>query len=176
MTLPTIHFRDATAADAATLAAFSSLMFSETFGHLYAEEDLNDYLTSKCSVEVFNAALAAGDHVILAYDGNELIGFCKIGNVELPVAHPPADAQEIHRIYLRRKYHGKGLGQELLKRALESKRLKDASLVYLGVWEENDRAKHFYFRNEFLPVGRYLYPVGKQRDNEMILARVQHIH
>ena len=171
-----IHFRDATAADAATLAAFSSLTFNETFGHLYSEEDLNDHLQSKCSIEVFNKALAAGDYVILAYDGDELIGFCKIGNVELPVAHPPTGAQEIHRIYLRRKYHGTGLGQELLKRALESKRLKDASLVYLGVWEENDRAKQFYFRNGFLPVGRYLYPVGKQVDNEMILARVQALH
>lgn len=171
-----IRFRDATPADASLLASFSASTFNETFGHLYKDDDLSSHLQEKCSVEAFNASFEHGDNVILAYDGDELIGYCKIGEVGLPVPHPPGGAQEIHRIYVRRKYHGSGLGQELLRRALETKRLKEASLVYLGVWEENARAKQFYYKNGFMPVGRYFYPVGSQVDNEMILARVQALH
>ena len=169
----TIRFREATSADAGMLASFAATTFSETFGHLYKEADLSSHLKDKCSLESFAEAFEMGDLMILAYDGDELVGFCKIGDVGLPVPHPPASAQEIHRIYVRRKYHGSGLGQELLKRALATKRLKEASLVYLGVWEENDRAKQFYYKNGFMPVGRYLYNVGQQVDNEMILARLQ---
>jgi ribosomal protein S18 acetylase RimI-like enzyme len=171
-----IRFRDATSADAVQLASFAASTFNETFGHLYKEEDLSSHLEEKCSVDSFATSFEHGDNVILAYDGDELVGYCKIGDVGLPVAHPPTSSQEIHRIYVRRKYQGSGLGQELLKRALATKRLQDASLVYLGVWEENDRAKQFYYKNGFLPVGRYLYPVGQQVDNEMILARVQALH
>ncbi len=176
MTSKKILFREATPADAVQLAGFAASMFNETFGHLYKAADLESHLKEKCSVESFVEAFVEGDLMILAYDGDELIGYCKIGDVGLPVPHPPGGAQEIHRIYIRRKYHGSGLGQEMLKRALATQRLKEASLVYLGVWEENDRAKQFYYKNGFMPVGRYLYNVGAQVDNEMILARVQGVH
>jgi ribosomal protein S18 acetylase RimI-like enzyme len=168
-----LRFREATRADAAAMAQFSQMTFRETFPDMYSEEDLTAHLQSKCSETFFCDALAAGDTILLAHDGNELVGLCKIGDVGVPIAHPPADAQEIHRLYVHRKYQGGGLGRELMKRALDTHRLREASLVYLSVWEDNHRAKSFYFKNDFMPVGRYLYPVGKHLDNEMILARMQ---
>ena len=168
-----LTFRDATRADAAAMARFSEMTFRDTFPDMYCEADLTSHLASKCSEAFFEDAIAAGDTILLAYDEGELVGLCKIGDVGVPIAHPPADAQEIHRLYVHRKYQGGGLGRELMKRALETRRLREASLVYLGVWENNHRAKSFYYKNGFMPVGRYLYPVGAQLDNEMILARVQ---
>jgi ribosomal protein S18 acetylase RimI-like enzyme len=168
----TIRFSEAERRHAAALAALASETFHETFGHLYPVEDLNQHLQEKCSVEFFEQSLAQGDFVLLAYDGDQIVGYCKAGDVTLPIAHPPHKAQEIHRLYVRKEYHSRGLGQELLTRALHSKRLKEAPLVYLSVWEENDKAKSFYYKNGFLPVGRYLYPVGNQQDQEMILVRV----
>jgi ribosomal protein S18 acetylase RimI-like enzyme len=167
-----LTFREATPADALALADFAKQMFTETFGHAYRSEDLQAHLAEKYTPAEFKKYLEQGDEIILVHDAQELVGYCKMGDVGVPMPHVPKDAQEIHRLYIHRKYHGGGLGQELFRRAMESKRLKAAPIVYLGVWEENDRAKRFYFKNDFMPVGRYLYPVGQHFDNEMILARV----
>ncbi len=171
-TQSTVQFRPATARDAETLAALARETFVDTFGHLYREEDLNAHLAEKCSVEYFRDALDAGDEITIAEEKGEVIGYSKVGRLSLPVAYPIENAQEIHRIYVKKSHHHRGLGQALLDRAFASDRLKSASVVYLGVWEENDRAKQFYYRNGFMPVGRYLYPVGEQHDRELILAQL----
>lgn len=170
MTTSTIRFRDATLRDTAMLAELGYDTFFETFGHLYAAEDLRAHLNAQCSEDFFHAALTSGDHIILAEDNGHAVGYCKIGRIGMPVAYPPAEAQEIHRIYVRKAYQGQGLGQELLERALQTKRLREAPVVYLGVWEENLPAQQLYYRHGFMPVGRYLYNVGKHVDREIILA------
>ena len=167
-----LKFREATKADAPELAAFARQMFIETFGHAYRQQDLESHLAEKYHPKEFERSIEAGDEIILAHDGQELVGYCKLGEVGLPMPHAPKEAKEIHRLYIHKKYHGGGLGQELFRRAMESNQLKSAPIVYLGVWEENARAQRFYFKNDFMPVGRYLYPVGQHLDNEMILARV----
>lgn len=167
-----IHFRQATTGDAPALAELAAETFIETFGHLYKEEDLRAHLAEKCSAEFFRQSMKNGDDIMIVEDKGKLAGYCKMGDIGLPVAYPPKSAQEIHRIYVRKPYQQQGLGQQLLDRALKSPRLAEASVVYLGVWEENDTAKQFYYRNGFMPVGRYLYYVGKQADREIILAHV----
>ncbi|MEJ0010843.1 MAG: GNAT family N-acetyltransferase [Alphaproteobacteria bacterium] len=173
---PTVTFRPATPRDADTLAALARETFTDTFGHLYSEGDLSAHLAEKCSPQFFRDALDAGDDITLVEDGGQPVGYSKVGGLGLPVAYPIENAQEIHRIYVRRSHHHQGLGQQLLDRAFASERLKRASVVYLGVWEENDRAKQFYYRNGFMPVGRYLYPVGQQLDRELILAQLMPAH
>ena len=89
----------------------------------------------------------------------------------LPVADMPEGAMEIHRLYIDRPHQGAGHGRRLMEALLALPVIAAAPVLYLSVWEENHRARAFYATYGFTQVGRYLYQVGDQYDQELILAR-----
>jgi ribosomal protein S18 acetylase RimI-like enzyme len=167
-------FTEATKDDCATIAALAAKTFSDTFGHLYRPENLAAHLAEKFSAEYFVQALEEGNTLLMLKDKDALIGYAKVGKVELPVKGKiPNGAQEIHRVYIDKSQQGKGLGKALMLHILSLPRITTAPVVYLGVWEENRRAQALYEQYGFGPVGNYLYHVGDQTDREIIMARVR---
>ncbi len=130
------------------------------------------HLKRTCSQEYFHAVLQDGASIILAYHDEVCIGYCKYGNVELPIPHAPED-REIHRLYVSAAYQAHGVGRMLFTHALEDETMRAAGSLFLGVWEDNAKALAFYARFGFTPVGEYLYYVGTHADREIILRRQQ---
>ena len=167
-------FTEATLADCPAVAALAQKTFVETFGHLYRPENREAHIAEKFSEAFFHQALESGDTILMLHDDARLIGYAKVGHVALPVKPAiPRGAQEIHRVYIDKEFQGRGLGKALMLHILSLPRIAAASAVYLGVWEENLRAQHLYTLYGFEPVGRYLYQVGDQSDNEIIMARTR---
>lgn len=165
---------EATAADCEALAAVAGRMFNETFGHLYRPENLFQHLLQKFGAEFFRSALAQGDTLLMIKDGERIIAYAKVGHLGLPVKPPiPKGAQEIHRVYVDKEYQRSGFGKALMIHILNLPRITTAPVVYLGVWEENVKAQALYTQYGFQPVGKYLYQVGDQYDQEIIMARVR---
>jgi diamine N-acetyltransferase len=170
MSTPTITH--ATHADCDAISVLAAKTFAATFGYLYTLDNLNAHLTSQCSAAYFCAGLDAGDTLLMMKDGDQLIGYGKVGRVGLPVAPPiAAGAVEIHRVYIDLSYQGRGLGKELMVYMLSLPQVRLAPITYIGVWEENLRAQALYAQYGFKQVGRYLYHVGTQSDRELIMAR-----
>lgn len=163
---------DATADDCEKVAAFAAQAFSDTFGHLYTPENLQHHLMHKNSAGFFRDSLGAGDTLLMMHEGDTLVGYAKVGTVALPIKKPiPKGAQEIHRVYVGKAHQGRGLGKVLMLNILSLPRITTAPTVFLGVWEENLRAQHLYTLYGFEQAGKYLYQVGDQFDNEIIMAR-----
>src|SRR5262249_16245902 len=133
-----IGYRNAEAQDAAVLAAFARDTFVETFGHLYPPEDLPAYVAQKYTPEALRPQIAhAETHYRLAFEGEALIGYCKIGGpFDLPVERG-LDAIELHRLYVHDRAKGAGVAQALMDEALAWARARGAAHVYLSVWEDN---------------------------------------
>ena len=158
--------------DCASLADFAAKSFTDTFGHLYRPENLAAYLLSHTSVARFQQTLEEGDKVLLLSSGERLIGYAQAGKLLLPLpTAPPPGAQELQRLYLDRSVQGQGLGAKLLTAALVLPQMRNAPVLYLGVWEENWRAQKLYKAHGFQEIGDYPYPVGDQIDRELIYAR-----
>ncbi len=167
-------FTEATIDDCEAVAALAQKTFIEAFGHLYRPENREAHVVEKFSAAFFRDALASGDTILMLHDAARLIGYAKVGHLSLPVKPPIArGAQEIHRVYVDKEFQGRGLGKALMLHILSLPRIAAASAVYLGVWEENLRAQHLYTLYGFEPVGKYLYQVGDQADNEIIMARTR---
>lgn len=163
---------EATSADCEALAQFAAKAFNETFGHLYRPENLLQHLLHKFSAEFFVRALAEGDTLLMMKEGERIIAYAKVGHVDLPVKPPiPKGAQEIHRVYVDGEFQRQGLGKALMIHILSLPRVENAPVVYLGVWEENVKAQGLYTLYGFEAVGKYLYAVGDQYDQEIIMAR-----
>ncbi len=167
-------FTEATQDDCDAVATLAQKTFIDTFGHLYRPENREAHVAQKFSAAFFREALAAGNTILMLHDAGKLIGYAKVGHLALPVKPPiPRGAQEIHRVYVDKEFQGRGLGKAMMLHILSLPRIASAAAVYLGVWEENVRAQHLYTLYGFEPVGKYLYQVGDQSDQEIIMARMR---
>lgn len=168
-----IAIRRATLADAFRLADIGHATFVETFAHLYAPEDLADFLQSTHSPEIWARRLQ-DEHlaVWLVEDADGAgIGYASAGPCKLPVPDLESNAGELFQLYLRANQQGRQLGSRLLETALAWLELRDFDPLYIGVWSGNAGAQRLYGRFGFQRCGEYEFPVGQQRDHEFILRR-----
>lgn len=162
-----ISYRDADARDAAELAAFAERTFTETFGHLYPPEDLASYVEAKYRAHVMRAELADPEsRYRLALRGGAIVGYCKMGVVDMEV--DATDALELHRLYVDSNVKGAGVAKTLMDEALAWARGKGARVMFLSVWENNTRAQAFYRRYGFEHVGEHKFMVGRVADRDFI--------
>ena len=163
-----VVYRNGLPADAAALDALFDESFTDTFGHLYAPEDLALFL-SGFSVEDWARELAdPGLAFRLAEDEGALAGYAKLGPVALPV-EPAGPAAELRQLYVRKRWHGAGIAQALMDWVLETARARGAAELYLSVFTDNHRARRFYARYGFEEVGPYIFMVGNHADDDIIM-------
>lgn len=143
----------------------------ECFGYLYTPENLNPFLQQWHSEEYYAKELVKPDHgILLAGEGNDLLGYIQTGSVNLPIASAPEDG-EIRRLYCTANARGKGIGRRLMETAINQLETKGSRRLFLGVWEENKGAQRFYRSFGFEKCGEYLFYVGRHADQEWIMRR-----
>lgn len=162
-----ITYRDAGLDDAALLAEVSRKSFAETFGHLYAEEDLRSFLAKLSEPAWFEELEDPRIEVRIAEEDGKAGGFAKLGPVSLPV-DPAGPAAELRQLYLLDGWQGRGIGGSLMDWVLGRARHRRAQEIYLSVWTENHRAQRFYRRYGFTYVRPYAFMVGDQADEDEI--------
>jgi GNAT superfamily N-acetyltransferase len=164
--------RRATIADAEALSRLAARTFTETFGHLYAPEDLAAFVAGSYAVERQRVILSHPDYAVwfLERDGVP-IGHAAAGPCGLPHPEVVRGDGEIKRLYLVQGEQGGGLGTRLMHAAMDWLLRDGPRTLWVGVWSENHGAQRFYARHGFAHVGEYLFPVGKARDREFILRR-----
>ena len=70
-------------------------------------------------------------------------------------------ALELKRIYVLKEYHGKGIAQKLLDYYFEYVHEQEYEVAWLGVWENNLRARRFYEKYGFVNSGyTHDFPIG----------------
>lgn len=166
------RIRFARPGDVATLVALGRDTFSETFGHLYPQEDLEDFLEEAHHPGLYAYAVGEPRHgVWIAEREGRPVGYALVGPCTLP--HPEAtDAEgELKRLYLRREAQGSGLGRTLLRTTLDWMQRDGPSRLWVGVWSGNAGAQRLYASEGFGKVGEYEFQVGAIRDHEFILTR-----
>ena len=163
-----VIYRDGVPADAAALDALFDESFTDTFGHLYAAEDLAQFLGG-FSVEDWARELADPRLAFRVAEAEGAIaGYAKLGPVALPVT-PAGPAAELRQLYLGKAWHGAGIAQALMDWVLAAARARGAEELYLSVFTENHRARRFYDRYGFEEVGPYVFMVGNHADQDIIM-------
>jgi GNAT superfamily N-acetyltransferase len=166
----TITYRDAAPGDAAALKRIFDTTFSDTFGHLYRAEDLDAFLDNVSLADWEKQLGDPGYAVWLAEAGGAPIGYVKLGPMKLPIeTHRPAIL--LHQLYVVKDHQGVGIAQLLMDWAFTEAKRRGADDLYLTVFVDNQRARRFYGRFGFEPVGRYDFMVGSHADEDVILRK-----
>ena len=76
---------------------------------------------------------------------------------------------EIQRIYVLKAFHGKKLGQLLLDQAVKIAQEYNVDYIWLGVWEENHRAIHFYAKNGFVTFDKHIFILGHEQQTDLLM-------
>ena len=166
--MSTVDYRDARVDDAALIAALFARSFTETFGRLYAEEDLASFLEG-VTADAYAKELSNPEfRMRIAFADGQAVGFAKLGPPSLPV-DTPADTRELWQIYILRPWQGAGIGPSLYQWAETTARALGARHLQLTVYIDNHRARAFYERRGFVEVGQYAFMVGNHADDDRIM-------
>ncbi|WP_374013180.1 GNAT family N-acetyltransferase [Pseudoxanthomonas koreensis] len=167
-----MSIRRAEPGDAAVLSSLAARTFTETFGHLYPPQDLQDFLGQTYTVERQALILSHPDYAVwLLEEDGVAVGHAAAGPCGLPHAQVAPGDGELKRLYLLASHQNGGRGGLLFEQA-ERWLLRDGPrTLWLGVWSQNLGAQRFYARRGFAKVGTYEFPVGTVRDLEFILRR-----
>jgi ribosomal protein S18 acetylase RimI-like enzyme len=105
------------------------------------------------------------------YVDSDLAGYLKIN--ETPAQTDINDPQsiEVERIYVRKRFKGKGLGKKLIDYAIRLAIEAGKDYVWLGVWEKNSDAISFYTRMGFSEAGRHVFKMGNEMQNDLIMKK-----
>jgi diamine N-acetyltransferase len=163
-----ITYRDATAADAPALARLGADSFTETFGHLYAPADLALFLEHH-TAESWSAELADPAFAVRVVEADgATIAYAKLGPPQLPFT-PSTGATELRQFYVLAPWHGAGIAAQLMEWVITTARARHASELFLSVFTDNHRARRFYARYGFEPVGTYAFMVGTHADEDIVM-------
>ena len=162
------QLRQARPEDAAMLAQIGRLSFTETFGHLYRQNDLDAFLASHNEAD-WRRQLESPDFAVrIAEAEGEYIGYAKLGPPSLPF-ETNREAIELRQFYVLAPWQGRGVAPLMMNWVLEEARRRQAHEIYLSVFVDNVRARRFYERYGFRFVQPYAFMVGNHADEDHIL-------
>jgi diamine N-acetyltransferase len=144
--------------------------FSETFSDANTEENMEKYLEKGFSSEKLTAELNnPHSHFYFAEINNIIVGYLKVNLGPSQTELKDKKALEIERIYVLKEFQGKKAGQLLYEKAIQIALQANAEYVWLGVWEENQRAINFYRKNGFTEFDRHIFKLGDDEQTDIMM-------
>ena len=125
--------------------------------HAFSKEQLQKELSNPASEFYF------------ARQGKEEIGYLKVNVAEAQNEYQQENALEIERIYVKREFQGRKIGQLLFEKGIALARKKHVDFVWLGVWEENSKAIQFYEKNGFKAFDRHSFMLGSDEQTDILM-------
>lgn len=164
--------RKASRNDAKRLSELAEGTFRETFGSLNTAENMDLHCQASYG-EVIQAGEIADPNmmILLCEEHEELVGFAQLRWEQAPGCVLAKSPGEIHRLYVARDWHGKGIAQDLMNACIEEMKAHGSDVVWLGVWEHNPRAMAFYRKFGFVEVGDHVFSVGRDPQRDIVMAR-----
>ena len=167
-----VSFRLAVPADAARLAEFGARTFEDAFGADNTPENMLLYLGRAYGVAQQTAELDDPSmSTIVAESDGRLAAFAQLRAGPAPESVPGGAAIELLRFYVDRPWHGLGLARTLMAAVDREAARRGAVVLWLSVWEHNERAKAFYRKCGFADVGSKAFVLGTDRQRDRVMAR-----
>lgn len=144
--------------------------FSETFADDNSEENMNEYLEDKFSIENLTSELTNPDsEFYFAIQNDIVLGYLKVNFAESQTELKDKNALEIERIYVLKEFHGHKIGQILYDKAVQIAKDSNLNYIWLGVWEENHRALNFYKKNGFVEFDKHIFRLGDDEQTDLLM-------
>ena len=161
---------------AAVLAELGARLFAETFSDDNPPDDLKSFLESTYTLEIQTQELNNPNvYTYMAYDAKDdtvPLAFCQLRqNKKVYEFRGDPEALELQRIYVDKRWAGKGVGKKLLNECIKKAEELGKKTIWLGVWENNLSAIKFYRNQGFCMVGTHTFQIGDKLDTDEIMVK-----
>ena len=165
-----VRLRRITVPDATVLSAIAKQTFYDAFTGTCTEADMRSFLEDYFNENRLAKEISDDNNFYFFAEREGMpVGYLQIMEdySSLPLMKK-WKALELKRIYVLKEFHGKGIAQQLMDLTLSYAADHAYEVVWLGVWEYNDRAQQFYKKYGFVDSGhKHDFPIGNtpQTDN-----------
>ena len=167
-----VIIRVATEKDATLIADISRQTFYETFASQNTSENMEKFMNTQFAREKLMAELSDPENIfLLAYQDEQLAGYVKLSDSQNPEQLENSAALEIVRIYSTTSMIGKGIGKILMQTCLNIAQKRNKAIVWLGVWERNQRAIDFYIKWGFEKFGEHDFILGNDIQTDWLMKK-----
>ena len=168
-----MQIRIAKTGDAASIASLGKQTFTETFGHLFRDEDeLHFYLQNTFSTAKISSSLNKPNNVFwIAFVEKKAVGYAKLKLDSPSPFIEEKKVSQLQKIYVLKEYLSMKIGFKLQDALLSKAKEKGADTIWLSVLISNERAIGFYLKNGFELIGNHDYQIGKERFNFKAMAK-----
>ncbi len=168
-----IYIRIAEPEDAAILTQLAVATFVETFAADNTKEDMDKYVLTEMNQGKIATELADSTNTfyLASFDGNPA-GFAKVRATETPAELAGNLPLEIERLYVLQQYQSHKIGAALMTKCISHAIENRFNMVWLGVWEHNQKAINFYKRWGFEFFGSHIFRLGNDEQIDMLMKKV----
>jgi ribosomal protein S18 acetylase RimI-like enzyme len=162
--------RRGTAADASLLAELGARTFSDTFAADNTPGDMAAYLPS-----AFNSTQQASEladprcSFLIAEANGVALGYAMLRSGNAPAVVSGNKAIELVRLYVSQESLGSGVGAALMQSCIGEVKQSGYTTLWLGVWENNQRARAFYRKWNFDEVGTHVFQLGEDPQTDILM-------
>lgn len=158
--------------DVDTLVILGIKTFRDTFDDYNSPQNMIRYINDKFTRKVIEHEMKQeGTVYFLASDGRKAVGYAKVRASHTPPQLDTTSALEIERLYVQRDYIGKRVGRLLLQTCIAHAKKKGVRTVWLGVWEQNERAIRFYEKHGFTRFGEHTFMLGDDAQTDWLMKK-----
>ena len=145
--------------------------FDETFASQNTSKNMHWYFETTMTLENTKKELSNPDsYFYFALHHEQIIGYLKLNfNTAQTETVLENTAFEIERIYIKREFQGKGFGSKLFTTALNLGREKGYNQMWLGVWEHNNKAIHFYKKKGLKAFDQHNFQLGDDAQTDILM-------
>ncbi|QIL42337.1 GNAT family N-acetyltransferase [Pedobacter sp. HDW13] len=155
-----------------TLQSISRQIFLEAFADTTSEANMKAYLDSSFSYDKLMAELEhPNSQFYFAFSEGNVVGYLKLNTGDAQTEQELEEALEIERIYVLSAFHGQKVGQALLNKAFEVAEALQCKNIWLGVWENNQRALRFYSKAGFEVFNSHVFRLGNDEQTDLMMKK-----
>jgi ribosomal protein S18 acetylase RimI-like enzyme len=158
--------------DAELIADLSRQTFYDSFAAQNSKEDMDKFMNEQFTKKALMGEVgSAGNIFLLAYIGNEPAGYVRIRDGEDRREFENKSAVEIARIYAVKRSIGKGVGSVLMGKCIAMATEMKREIIWLGVWEHNQRAIDFYTKWGFEKFAEHDFVLGRDVQTDWLMKK-----
>lgn len=167
-----LKFKPLTLLDVKTLLPFAKASFINTYGHLNTPENMAIYLENNFTPSKIENELKDIANIFTGiFSEEKLVGYTKLRENNYENISPEKKAIELERIYVDKNYQGLKIGQKLINQCLLYAKENNFNELWLGVWEDNEKAIAFYKKMGFEIFSSHIFFLGKDKQNDLLMRK-----
>ena len=154
------------------LLSLAKKIFSETFESANNPSDFKIYMDEAFNEKKIQEEFhEKGSQFYVALESGTIVGYARVRENSEVDSLMGGNHIELQRIYVDTPWQGKGISVELLKKCEEHVMALGKEWIWLGVWEHNPKAQHFYQKHGYEKFSEHRFRLGNDPQTDWLMKK-----